>query len=346
MLSVSTIIPHAGGKVILIDCLKSLFASKGVELEVIIVQNGPIDDIDDDVLETFPGMQVLRFACNLGFAGACNKGVDAARNELVFLLNNDAVVEENSIHYLAERLVREPSIAACQPKIRSLIEKGKFDYSSACGGEIDRYGYPFARGRVFETVEFDRGQYDTDLEIFWGAGAALLLKRSLYNRVGGLDERYFAHMEEIDLLWRIRLIGYRTFCFPGSVVWHRGATTIRSGSFSKYYLNHRNSLATIFKNYSFASLCRFFPVRLILDLVLLLYSILLLDFVRCRAVLSSLVWFAGNLPYLIISRIKVQKIRKVPEREVIKYIFPESIVWQYFVKNKRTWDIIRGEVNN
>jgi len=337
LLSVTSIIPHAGGREILRECLTSLAVSRGVDLETIIVNNGPVDDVDEDTLHILPGVQVLRYKCNLGFAAACNRGVEAARGKYIFLLNNDAIVSPNAIQIMVERLESDDTIAACQPKILSLINEGQFDYSSAAGGEMDRYGFPFARGRVFDTIEEDHDQYDDEREIFWGAGAALMIRRDIYLEAGGLEERFFAHMEEIDLLWRIRLMGYRILAVPSAVARHRGAVTIRTGSFRKLYLNHRNSLATLFRNYDAFNLMRNFPVRMIFDLILMIYSIFQRDFVRFWAVLRSECWFWVNLPYLINVRRRIQKLRKISDSELITHFYPYSVVWQYFVKKHQTW---------
>ncbi len=337
MLNVSVIIPHAGGKEILRDCLNSLKESAGVGLETIIVSNGPVDDVDEELLSIIPDVQILRYECNLGFAGACNRGVEAAKNEFVFLLNNDAVVDPAAVRIIAERMDADDEAGACQPKILSMIKQGYFDYSSAAGGEMDVFGYPFARGRVFDTLEIDKGQYDMEAEVFWGAGAALMLRKSLYRKTGGLAESFFAHMEEIDLLWRLRLIGYKTMAIPQAVVWHRGAVTIKSGSFKKHYLNHRNSLAMLFRNYGTISLFRYMPIRMVLDWILTVYAILSGDFVRARAVFTAKCWFWISLPYLIRDRRQIQKMRTVPDKAIIRSLYSRSVVWQYFVKKKRSW---------
>lgn len=337
MLSVTAIIPHAGGREILHECLNRLAKSSGVKLHTIIVNNSPVDDIDCETLDLLPGVQVLRYECNLGFAAACNRGVEASKSDFVFLLNNDAGVEPDSIRILVERLAEDDSICACQPKILSWLNDGYFDYSSAAGGELDKYGFPFAKGRVFDTIEKDTGQYDVESEIFWGAGAALMLRRELYLSAGGLEEWFFAHMEEIDLLWRMQLMGYRVISVPSAVVLHKGAVTIQSGSFTKLYYNHRNSLATFFRNSGLLALIQHLPVRVTLDLAVMLFSIMRKDFVRFWAVMRAECWFWLSLPYLIRSRRQVQELRRVPDSKLSSRLFPYSIAWQYFIRKRRTW---------
>jgi len=337
LLKVTVIIPHAGGRELLRDCLNSIAESRNADVETLIVHNGLVDDVDDNTLKLVDNVQVLRYKRNIGFAAACNRGVEAASTDYVFLLNNDAIVEPETIGVLAEKLASEDDLSACQPKILSLIRPGMFDYSSAAGGEIDRYGYPFACGRVFDTIEKDTGQYNQEREIFWGAGAALMIRREHYIRAGSLEERFFAHMEEIDLQWRFHLMGYRIASVPSVVACHRGAVTIKEGSFGKYYLNHRNGLAMLFRNYSVKNILKILPVRLALDLVLVIYSIFKADFVRARAVLSAIIWFMLSLHYLIGSRRQVQKLRVVQDGQIEKHIFPHSVVWLYFVKKIKTW---------
>jgi len=336
MIQVSIIIPHAGGREILTECLAAVEKSVGVTLETIVVDNGSDDAAE--VCRPFSAVQIVRFPCRLGFSAACNRGVEAAKGEYVFLLNNDAVVEPDSIARLYEAMNHDPAIGAVQPKLLSYADPTKFDYSSAAGGEMDIYGYPFARGRVFGTLETDAGQYD-DIEpdIFFGAGAALMIRRDLYRIAGGLEERFFAHFEEIDLQWRLQLMGYRIRAITASVVRHRGAVTIASGSFRKLYLNHRNSLATLFRNYGAKSLLRIFPLRLLIDFYTMAGEIFRGDFVHGWAIIRADCWFLFSLPYLIKSRGIVQRLRVVPDQVILNRLYPGSIVWNYFFRKRRTW---------
>ncbi|MDP8238511.1 MAG: glycosyltransferase family 2 protein [Candidatus Hatepunaea meridiana] len=336
-MEVSVIIPHAGGWEMLLDCLTSLYRTSDVEIETIIVENGSYETITDDQIKDFPELKILRYDKMLGFAGACNRGVEIATGKYIFLLNNDAIVKPNTVFILYQAMESDNTIAACQPKILSLRDPSKFDYSSACGGKIDLYGFPFARGRIFDTVEYDTGQYDNREEIFWGAGSALIIRRDLYNQAGGLEEPFFAHMEEIDLQWRLQLMGYRIIVVPEGVVHHLGAATIRSGSFTKMYLNHRNNLAMIFRNYGFINLLHYFPTRLIFDLIAMVQSFFTRDFKRSLAIVRSGFWFWLSLPYLITGRLETQRLRRVSDRRLMEQIYPRSIVWQYFIKKHRKY---------
>lgn len=319
------------------QCLTSLLLSQNVDIETIIVENGSYEKINTEQISAYPNVHILHFERKLGFAGACNRGVEAASGKYIFLLNNDAIIEPDTLFILSQAMDNDELVAACQPKILSLRNKKYFDYSSACGGEIDIYGYPFARGRVFDTVEEDNGQYNQSTEIFWGAGAALMIRRDLYEEAGGLEEPYFAHMEEIDLQWRFHLMGFKVMVIPDTKVYHLGAATIGDNSFIKMYLNHRNNLAMVFSNFSTENLVRFLPVRWVLDLVLAVYSIFRLDFKRSLAVICSGLWFLTNLSYLIRCRKRSRKLRRVSEDEILKKIYPRSVVWQYFIRRRKTY---------
>jgi GT2 family glycosyltransferase len=278
----------------------------------------------------------LRYECKLGFAAACNRGVEATHSDLVFLFNNDAVVEPDAVALLAEALESDPTVGAIQPKILSYANRSHFDYASACGGMLDRLGIPYARGRLIETVDEDLGQFDQPVDVFWGAGAALMIRTSLYLRAGGLEEPFFAHMEEIDLLWRLHLMGSRVRVLPTAVAYHHGAVTIKSGSFRKMYLNHRNSLAMMFRNYGFGSLIRYLPIRMMLDVAWGVFCLIKLDFVKFWAVLRAGGWFWISLPYLISGRRRVQRLRQVSESEILKQLSPFSIAYLYYIRRIRT----------
>ena len=344
MLTVSAIIPHAGGIEILRECLNSLRSVEGIELEVVIVDNGSGENPQDWGVSAFANVQVLRYECKLGFAAACNRGVEASKGEFSFLFNNDAVADPGSIRILAEALADDPMIGAVQPKILSYFDRTRFDYSSACGGLMDSYGVPFARGRIFDSVEEDHGQYDCRAEIFWGAGAALMIRRSLYLEAGGLEEPFFAHMEEIDFLWRLQLMGKRVMVIPEAIVLHRGAVTIRTGSFLKLYLNHRNSLAMLIRNYSFASLIKYFPVRLAMDAVWALFCLIRLDFVKFLAVSRAGIWIWLSLPYLITGRRRVQRLRRVNDNSLKSRIYNGSIAYQYYGRGIRRAKELKCEI--
>ena len=197
--------------------------------------------------EEFPAVRLILLEQNHGFAEGYNLALNKVDAEYVVLLNSDVEVTEHWLEPLVAYMDTHPEVAACQPKIRSWHQKQMFEYAGAAGGYIDRYGYPFCRGRMMGTMERDEGQYDTVVPVFWATGAALFIRLTDYTDVGGLDARFFAHMEEIDLCWRLRSRGRGIVCIPQSVVYHVGAATLKKESPRKTFLNFRNTLSCFTK---------------------------------------------------------------------------------------------------
>ncbi|MBM3327066.1 MAG: glycosyltransferase family 2 protein [Calditrichaeota bacterium] len=319
------------------ECLDALSASQDADVEAVIVDNGSGETPSEWGVNALPVVQILHYPRRMGFAAACNRGVEAARGKYIFLLNNDAVVEPDTVRILVNALETAPDAAAVVPKILNYNNPTQFDYSSAAGGALDRFGFPFARGRIFDHIEQDAGQYDRLAEVFWGAGAALMLRRDLWLQAGGLEQTFFAHMEEIDLLWRMRLIGYRVLAIPQAVVRHRGAATIRSGSFLKAYLNHRNSLAMLLRNYSLPNIARYVPARLLMDAAFAGWSLIKLDFKNYWAVIRAWFWLIFSINSIIGARKRIQGLRKVSDDIILKQLYAHSVVWKFFIGRKRTF---------
>lgn len=221
----------------------------GERADLIVADNGSTDGSVEWVRESHPEVKVLAFSENHGFAGGYNKAIGECRDyPLTLLLNSDVEVTPGWLDPLLDYMDSHPGCGALQPKIRSFRDKEMFEYAGAAGGYLDKNGYPYCRGRLFSVVEKDEGQYDTVAEVAWASGAALLVRTSLYESVGGLDERFFAHMEEIDLCCRIHAAGYSVVCVPSSVVYHVGGASLEQGNPKKTYLNFRNNLLLLHKN--------------------------------------------------------------------------------------------------
>lgn len=218
--------------------------------EVIVADNGSTDSSRNLLAEKFPEVRTILFDTNYGYAEGYNRaiGMLADEFEFVVLLNSDVAVETGWIEPLVGFMSSNPEVGACQPKILSYRNRNMFEYAGASGGFIDRNGYPYCRGRIFGTCEEDRGQYDEPIPVFWATGAALMVRSRLYVEVGGLDKDFFAHMEEIDLCWRIHLAGYSVYAVPESVVYHLGGGTLPTDNPRKTYLNFRNNLLLLHKN--------------------------------------------------------------------------------------------------
>jgi GT2 family glycosyltransferase len=217
-------------------------------VEIVVADNASTDGSLELLGRDFPQIRTIVLDRNYGFAGGYNKALRQIEAEYYILLNSDVEVTENWLHLLLQFMDENRDVAACQPKIRSYYKREFFEHAGAAGGFIDFLAYPFCRGRVFGEVEEDKGQYDDIANIFWATGACLLIRAELFHKVGGLDDEFFAHMEEIDLCWRLNARGYRIVCYPQSVVYHVGGGTLDSEHPYKTYLNFRNNLLMIYKN--------------------------------------------------------------------------------------------------
>ena len=216
--------------------------------EVVVADNASTDGSMEMMTEKFPQIRTLIFEKNLGFTGGYNRAFGEIDSEYFLLINSDIEVSENWLQPLVEWMDSHPECAACAPKLHSWQEKEKFEYAGAAGGYVDIFGYPICRGRVLKMLETDHGQYDTPKDVFWATGACLLVRSCVYKELGGLDERFFAHMEEIDLCWRMQLSGWKVTVVPESVVYHVGGGTLPATSPFKLFLNYRNNKVMLMNN--------------------------------------------------------------------------------------------------
>jgi len=340
---ISIVIPHYNGS-ILLDCLSLLFQrTRYSPFEVIVVDDGSSDGSVEEAKARFPEIKVLRNARNLGFAATCNRGLDAAEGRYVVLLNNDVEVQPGWLSELVRFADVHEEIGACQPKILSVRDRTRFDYSGAAGGLMDVFGYPFCLGRVFEELEEDRGQYDAPRAIFWASGTAMLLRKEALKVTGLLDERFFMHVEEIDLCWRMHLAGYAVWSVPSSVVTHHSGWTLSPESFLKMFLNHRNTLMTLLKNYSLRNVVRIFPLRLGLECASMLAFSAKLDVKRAAPNLWGVLWVLGHLGEIWSARRTVQRMRRVSDEEVMARMFRGSIALRHFWPSKASGSLVIGD---
>lgn len=235
------------------------------DTSVIVADNGSEDDSLQWIAEKHPEVQLIRLDSNYGYAGGYNRALKEVEAEYYILLNSDVEVEPAWADKLITFMEMHPDVGACQPKILSYYERDSFEYAGAAGGYIDRLGYPFCRGRIFDTLESDHGQYDDVREIFWASGSCMVVRGAAFDQCDGFDESFFLHMEEIDLCWRMQNAGYTISYFPHSVVWHVGGGTLGYGSPSKIYYNFRNSLIMLAKNLPAKHLRRVIFTRQVLD---------------------------------------------------------------------------------
>jgi len=263
---IAVIILNWNGSSLLREFLPSVVANTPSDIATVIVaDNGSTDDSLDVLEREFGGVEVLRFDRNYGFAGGYNRAVEATRYRYTLLLNSDVMTPPGWIEPLYRWALDHPDMGAAMPKIRSYRQRDMFEYAGAAGGFLDRNGYPYCRGRVFGRIERDEGQYDTPAGIFWATGAAMLVDTEAYIAAGGLDERFFAHMEEIDLCWRLLLAGRVNWVVPEAVVYHLGGASLDASNPHKTYLNFRNNLLMLHKNLPDSSRCRTLLRRRLLD---------------------------------------------------------------------------------
>ena len=283
------------------------------EAKVFVVDNASTDDSVSFLKEQFPSVKVIVNNTNGGYAKGYNDALMKINAEYFVLINSDIEVVEGWISPIISLMDSDKRIASCQPKILDYNSKNRFEYAGASGGFIDDFGYPFCRGRIFDFLEEDKGQYNDAVEVFWATGACLFLRADHYKQVGGLDEDFFAHQEEIDLCWRLKNKGFKVMVEPKSVVYHVGGGTLHSSSPLKTYLNFRNNLFMLFKNLPTASLFTIIPLRLVLDglaAITFLYKYKDLDHIF--AIVRAHFSFFITIPNLLAKRQKItQKINLV-----------------------------------
>ncbi len=265
-LPVTVIVPHFRADV-LTECLRSVYAHPPLPARVLVIDDGGNAPSLQRAQAEVPQFEVLRNDRNLGFSGSCNRGLEATRTPYAVLLNDDTRVTAGWLQPLLQAAAGDGMVAACQPKLRSAVEPDRFDYGGGAGGYIDRLGFTFCRGRLFDHREVDDGQYDRSVPLFWACGSALFLQMAAARRVGLLDLDYYMHFEEIDLCWRLQLAGYRILAVPASLVYHHSGYSLPPQSFRKAYLNHRNNLVMLCKNSAAARLWWLLPLRVALDLL-------------------------------------------------------------------------------
>ncbi|MEQ9468335.1 MAG: glycosyltransferase family 2 protein [Ekhidna sp.] len=264
MAKTAVVILNYNGKTYLEKFLPSVIANSE-NAEIIVADNASTDDSVQFMKKAFPDIRLLRLSKNHGFAGGYNETLKQVNTEYFLLLNSDVEVTKGWLAPLTSFLDENPDYAACQPKVKDYNHRAKFEYAGACGGFIDFLGYPYCRGRIFDEVEIDSGQYNEPLDIFWSSGACMLVRSEVFFKARGFDQDFFAHMEEIDLCWRIHSLGLKIKSLPNSTVYHVGGGTLDKSSPFKTYLNFRNGICLLIKNLPLEKLLLKLPIRIFLD---------------------------------------------------------------------------------
>lgn len=304
-----------------------------VEAHILLIDNASTDESVAWVKVNFPQVEVHVLPENLGFTGGYNAGLSHVETEYCVLLNSDVEVTAGWLKHLITLMESNGQIAACQPKILSFNNKNEFEYAGASGGFIDKLGYPFCRGRIFDFCEEDLGQYNNAQPVFWATGACLVIRMDLFRRLGGLEPRFFAHMEEIDLCWRLKIAGFEVWVEPASTVYHLGAGTLSRSNPKKTLLNFRNGLALLFCNTIDSSVFWKLALRLVLDGLAGIQFIIKAQPADCWAIVRAHFQFYSQISYWKEKRTANKKL--VINQKFIKGIYPSSIVWAYFVQGIR-----------
>ncbi len=307
------------------------------DAEIVVADNASTDDSLKLLEEEFPTVRRIAFDRNHGFAGGYQKALAEVEATYYILLNNDVEVGPDWLRPMLDYLEAHPEVAACQPKLRCQWDRARFEYAGASGGFVDAWGYPYCRGRVMGTVEIDEGQYDEPAPLLWATGAALMIRSRVYWEVGGLDERFFAHQEEIDLCWRLRSRGYGVACVPQSVVWHMGGGTLPKDSPHKTYLNFRNNLLLLYKNLPPRRLRTVMRVRFWLDALASVQFLLTGKWGSFLAVWRGRRDFRRMRPQFRADReenLRHSVLSSVPEQTGV------SILWQYYLCGNKTYNTI------
>lgn len=306
--------------------------------EVIVADNASTDNSLEMLRLDFPTVKTIVLDKNWGFAEGYNKALRQINAEYYILLNSDVRVEEGWLNAMMQYMRKHNDVAACQPKLLSETRPTHFEYAGACGGFIDRYGYPYCRGRIFDTVEKDSGQYNMVMEILWATGACLLIRSDDYWNAGGLDGRFFAHNEEIDLCWRLNNMGRRIVCVPQSRVYHLGGGTLNKTNPQKTYLNFRNNLIMLYKNLPDKELKPVMRMRVILDYVAAMQLLIMGRSIKgFKAVVKARHDFNLWKKDFTEDRSCIQKNRN---SDYVPGKMSFSLLWQYYIKGVKTFDLL------
>lgn len=333
--SVAIVIIHWNQRNLLQQFLPSVCSTQYPNLQIWLADNASEDDSVQWVKENFPAVRILELENNYGYAGGYNHALKQIQADYYILLNNDVEVPEAWIDPVIRLMESNPKIAAAQPKLLQYHQRDHFEYAGGAGGFMDPFGYVFCRGRIFETLEEDLGHYNDNRKIFWASGACLFMRASAFHEMNGFDENFFAHMEEIDLCWRLQLSGYEIWYCGESHVFHLGGSTLQKASPKKTYLNFRNSLQMILKNSPASRLWWLIPARSTLDLLSSIFFLM-----NGRSEHSAMVHKAHS-DFFFKWR-KWWRARKTVTRKVafnqLSGMYPGSVVYEHFVSGKEKFE--------
>src|SRR3989344_1297777 len=332
---VSILITHKNGEEILDNCLASLSKTNYPNFEVFVLLNAT-EDRSEEIARKHK-VKVYKSERNLGFAGGHNFLARKTNSKYMVIMNDDIEVECDWLGELV-RFSEENNADDCQPKILSLRDKKMFEYAGAAGGLIDKYGYPFCRGRIFDKIEEDKGQYNSPARIFWASGACMMIKRELIEKIKLFDEDFFMYAEEIDFCWRVNLIGGKIFSVPSSKVYHLGCYSIKREKMEakKEFLVHRNSLIMFLKNYSKKTILKLIIPRIFLEL---LNAAIFPQ--KTFIILKSFMWIIKNSSQIKKKHREVQNLREIDDKRLQEVMLQKCLPYLFFIKNKKTFEEVK-----
>lgn len=328
MTRIAIVILNYNGKKYLEKFLPTLIKHNQLDAALYVADNASTDGSISFLKDNFPEIHIIDNGENAGFSKGYNDALNKIEAEYYVLLNSDVEVSDNWIKPVIELMDSDSSIGACQPKIRSYLNKSAFEYAGAAGGFIDKYGYPFCRGRIFFQIEEDQGQYDEITEIFWATGACMFVRASLYKQLGGLDNDFEFHMEEIDFCWRLKNAGYKIMYCPDSIVYHIGGGTLPKNNSRKTYYNFRNNLSLLYKNLPKNRIIKVFIARFFLDFAASLKFLFEGGFKNFFAVVKGYLHFYQSIA-------KHREKRKIIMPKPTNMIFYSSLVFKHYIGRVR-----------
>ena len=310
------------------------------ETLICVADNGSTDGSPEWVAESFREVKLIKLDKNNGFAGGYNLAIDQLDARYFVLLNSDIEVTDGWLQPLISFMDSDPDVASCQPKILSYKQRDHFEHAGAAGCFIDKYGYPFCRGRIFNKVEKDTGQYDSQIDVFWSSGACMIVRSDAWKKCNGFDASFFAHMEEIDLCWRFYNAGYRVCYLPGPVVYHIGGGSLPYNSPFKTYLNFRNSLFLLYKNLPDNKLRSVMFKRRLLDGLAALFFLVKGSFISVKAVWKAHIDYYKQLNEL---KVKRENVKKLETPRYPKPVLNKSVVFEFYIKGNKTYNSLKSE---
>lgn len=340
MKKTAVVILNWNGRKLLEEFLPSVIRySSFPDVEIVVADNGSTDDSIAFLTSVYPQITRVVLSENYGFADGYNRALKEVKAEYFVLLNSDVEVTEDWLLPITDHLDKNPDVAAIQPKIRAQRSKEYFEYAGASGGFIDKYGYPFCRGRIFSNVEKDYGQYNEPMDVLWATGACLVIRSKEFFDAGGFDASFFAHMEEIDLCWRLNCRGKRIVCLPLSTVFHVGAATLKKESPRKTYLNFRNNLLMLYKNLPQEHLKRTMSIRLILDYLAAFQFAVTGKYANAKEVIRAHKDFYNNR--YAYRQARQENLKKTVVVKPVT-IYPKSILAAYYIRGIRFFSKLKG----